>query len=234
MKIATTNLWQGGGLKRYLALCEHIDRTDSDIHVLTEFRPNTKVTGFLVKKLEEFGYHVTYLSSWDGQNSVAIASKDRVKPSGLCGLSTQYCLSIEKVGCTFVGLYAPQPKIDKLFHSRVAECLSSILEPTIILGDWNAGLHHVDEAGKVFTRHKEMLKLYETGWSECWRMFNDAKSVEYSWYHPRTRNGFRIDQAFVNPALANRVIASYYDHNERLKGNTDHSTLVVELGPLSD
>ena len=49
-----------------------------------------------------------------------------------------------------------------------------------------------------------------------------------SWYST-IGNGFRVDQAWLSPPLANRLVLAELDHSVRLAGYSDHSLLVVEL-----
>ena len=46
---------------------------------------------------------------------------------------------------------------------------------------------------------------------------------------PAGGNGFRIDHAFLSPALAARAGDVEYSHDERLRGLSDHSALILDL-----
>lgn len=228
MKIATTNIKSGGG-DRYKKLCDHILDTDSDYHVITEFRPASSVAELIQNRLYKCGYYLSFVPAKPRQNCVAIASKTPIETKNFGAISNNQVLITNTGHLDLIGLYTPQTKVDKLFLTEFVKNVSCIKKPTLIIGDWNAGLHFIDEQYKVQKRHKDMLQMYTNGWSECWRMFNDQHAKEYTWHHPRTNNGFRIDQAFIQSEFSSMISNSYYDHNPRISGKTDHSTLVVAL-----
>jgi exonuclease III len=63
-------------------------------------------------------------------------------------------------------------------------------------------------------------------------MHRDVRA--YTWYSPNGRNGFRIDQAFVNAALIPRVKDVRYawarpHRRARLDEVSDHAALLLEL-----
>jgi exonuclease III len=65
------------------------------------------------------------------------------------------------------------------------------------------------------------------GFCDLWRRrYPDGR--EFSWYSTR-RNGFRIDHAFLSPALAARAGEVRYSHEERLSGLSDHSPLILDF-----
>jgi exonuclease III len=64
-------------------------------------------------------------------------------------------------------------------------------------------------------------------WTDAWRVHH-PDSAEYSWYSHRG-NGWRIDHAFVSPALRPAVIAADYLHEPRTEGLTDHAAPFVTL-----
>ena len=60
-------------------------------------------------------------------------------------------------------------------------------------------------------------------------------TLDYSWKPFRIdrsyegRSGWRIDKAFVSPALLPKVRSAEYDHGFRTERLTDHSALIVDL-----
>ena len=57
----------------------------------------------------------------------------------------------------------------------------------------------------------------------------------YTWYSPNGRNGFRLDQAFINRRLMPRLIDTRYEwavlpdgdgRNDRI---SDHAAMIVDL-----
>ena len=65
------------------------------------------------------------------------------------------------------------------------------------------------------------------GFCDLWRR-RYPEGREYSWYSTRG-NGFRIDHAFLSPALAARAGAIRYSHEDRVTGLSDHAPLILDL-----
>jgi exonuclease III len=84
----------------------------------------------------------------------------------------------------------------------------------------------IDEPGAIDATAHFMDKLEEIGFCDLWRRRN-PDGREFSWYSTRG-NGFRIDHAFLSPALAVRAGSIHYSHAERLAGLSDHSPSVLE------
>ena len=69
------------------------------------------------------------------------------------------------------------------------------------------------------------------GWIDAFRHLR-ATARAYTWYSPNGRNGFRIDQAFVNAALLARLERAAYvwaRRAARRDGLSDHAALLVDL-----
>ena len=105
-------------------------------------------------------------------------------------------------------------------------------EPFLFIGDFNTGRHRMDELGKTFVCAEHFERLTQSGWIDAWRHFNGA-CLEGTWYSRfpggRKGNPFRLDHAFVSPALLPRLRNCYYSHSEREAGISDHSMIVVEF-----
>jgi exonuclease III len=71
------------------------------------------------------------------------------------------------------------------------------------------------------------------GWADAFRHLR-AEARAYTWYSPNGRNGFRIDQAFVNTPLLERLMDAAHEwggaasrgRRDRL---SDHAALIVDL-----
>lgn len=103
-------------------------------------------------------------------------------------------------------------------------------EPFLLVGDFNTGMHRVDELGKTFVCAGHFARLSSSGWSDMWRHHNPGPT-EWTWYS-RFKGGargnpFRLDHAFASPSLRPRVTACRYSHAEREAGASDHSVLIV-------
>jgi exodeoxyribonuclease III len=110
-------------------------------------------------------------------------------------------------------------------------------ENVIIMGDFNTGLNTVDKepgAGDFYLSKcmEAFLELQDAKgrkWVDAWRKFHRRQSqTDYTWYMPGGK-GFRLDYAFLTPALADKLKAVRYSSLERESGLSDHSMLIVEI-----
>ena len=110
--------------------------------------------------------------------------------------------------------------------------------PAVLLGDTNTGRPGIDEQTAVFgPREVAFLDGCErSGWCDVFRRLHATKRA-YTWYSPNGRNGFRIDQAFVNRELLPRVTRMTYDWGMRHRTRpghalSDHAALLLDLDSL--
>jgi len=110
-------------------------------------------------------------------------------------------------------------------------------EKVIILGDFNTGLNTVDKepgAGDFYLsgcmqKFLELRDAHGRKWVDAWRKFHRRQShVDYTWYLPGGQ-GFRLDYAFLSPALSDKLKGVRYSTLERESGLSDHSMLIVEI-----
>jgi exonuclease III len=107
--------------------------------------------------------------------------------------------------------------------------------PAVFVGDTNSGRRVVDEEVPAFNVREEgwIDGLAGCGWHDAFRHLRpDARA--YTWYSPNGRNGFRIDQAFVNRALLAQLKEATYlwggaSRRGRRAAMSDHAALVVDL-----
>jgi exonuclease III len=107
--------------------------------------------------------------------------------------------------------------------------------PGLLVGDTNSGRIGIDEEVPAFNlREDQWVAALETaGWRDAFRrQYGDVPA--YTWYSPNGRNGFRIDQAFVNRALLPRLIDARYEWAplegcDRRDAISDHAALIVDL-----
>ena len=109
------------------------------------------------------------------------------------------------------------------------------LGPALFLGDTNSGRRGIDEQVPVFSAREEgwIDALAACGWLDAFRHVR-AQARAYTWYSPNGRNGFRIDQAFVNAALLAHLSTAAYRwggplHRRRRDTLSDHAALLVDL-----
>jgi len=121
-----------------------------------------------------------------------------------------------------------------VFHAAVLALLDRWRRgPALILGDTNSGLPGIDEQMPVFGPREAawVQTLERLGWLDGFRLLRGAARA-YTWYSPTLRNGFRIDQAFVNAELRERLRDVRYDWGRRGTHATppsDHAALLLDL-----
>ena len=107
--------------------------------------------------------------------------------------------------------------------------------PALLVGDTNSGKIGIDEERPVFIRStdKWFSDLAAANWRDGFRTLHpDAR--DYTWYSHR-QNGFRLDQIFVNAALAPALRAVRHiwpphpGHPSRRDGLSDHAALVADF-----
>lgn len=96
-----------------------------------------------------------------------------------------------------------------------------------VVGDLNTTPPGIDEPGKRLAGGKWLRDLSELGWVDAWRHVNRS-AEEYSWYS-RIGNGFRIDQAWLSPLLAQHLVGATFDHSAREEDLSDHSILLLDF-----
>jgi exonuclease III len=106
--------------------------------------------------------------------------------------------------------------------------------PALLLGDTNSGRPGLDEETPVFGPREDawLASLERLGWHDAFRVRQGAARA-YTWYSPNGRNGFRIDQAFVNRELLPRLRDFRHDWGRRARprtiGLSDHAALLLDL-----
>ncbi len=107
--------------------------------------------------------------------------------------------------------------------------------PALFVGDTNSGRRDIDEQTPAFNAREEgwIDALARCGWHDAYRHLRPDTRA-YTWYSPNGRNGFRIDQAFVNvPLLAHLKEALYVwagaASRRRRDAISDHAALLVDL-----
>jgi len=100
--------------------------------------------------------------------------------------------------------------------------------PALLLGDTNSGRPGIDEESPAFNQREGawMDGLERAGWRDAFRHLRGAARA-YTWYSPNGGNGFRIDQAFLNPALLPNLSRAHHDWGRDRP--SDHAALVLEL-----
>lgn len=225
----------------------------ADVVVLTEWRKGTggQISGVLADHGLRFQHSTEPPKNCNG---VLIASRHPVAvrdetDTGLFGLANSRRnegglathrrarnrrmieAEVPELGLTVVGVHVPPDGPgtgrEAVFQAAVNAARQRREEPCVLIGDLNAGRHHIDEAGATFTCTRLMGELAAMGYIDAWRAVH-AEKREFSWFS-HEGEGFRIDHAIVSGALKNRVKACWYSHSEREQNLSDHSVMVLDL-----
>jgi exodeoxyribonuclease-3 len=228
------NIRQGGG-KRLPAIMQAVVRHDADILVVSEYRGGDSAAR-LRAALSAAGYpFATALTPGSaGGNGVLIAARQAFDDGGAlsealpepCRIVRVYFGPLRVYGIYMPNLLKKVPYWQTLIATLAAESLGA---EAVAIGDFNTCRAYVDEPGAIDGCAHFMDEVAAIGFCDLWRQRNPG-GREFSWYSTRG-NGFRIDHAFLSPALAGRAGAIRYSHDEREAGISDHSPLILDLDP---
>jgi exodeoxyribonuclease III len=230
MRLLAWNIRQGGGT-RLAAIADALARHDADILVISEYRGGDAALR-LCEALERLGYpYRTALRPPPGKSGVLIAARRRLRTHAALDhtLPEPYRLVHVEIGrLSLCGVYMPNllAKVP-YWEAVVADLAGKIDGHALAIGDFNTCRAHVDEPGAIDRCAYFMDRVAELGFYDLWR-HRYPEGREFSWYSHRG-NGFRIDHAFLSPALARRAKTVRYSHDERLSGLSDHSPLILDL-----
>jgi exonuclease III len=230
IRVLAWNIRQGGGI-RLPAIAEAILRHEPDILVISEYRGGAAAAR-LGAALSEIGYrYMTEAVPPPNRLGVLVAARRPFRAEALLNpeLPEPYRLiDVAFDNFRLCGAYMPNllkkvPYWEALIGALVADATGRALA----IGDFNTCRAYVDEPGAIDATAYFLDRIDEIGFCDLWRRrYPDGR--EYSWYSTRG-NGFRIDHAFLSPALAAQAGPVRYSHEERLAGLSDHSPLLLDL-----
>ena len=243
MRIVAWNIRAGGG-ERVGRISRYLERWAPDAVVLSEFRA-TPPSLELARSLASHGlsHQCTSASRRNPRaNALLVAARWPVSPLRLRAQPR------EPGRWLLVSVNAPRPLLLGAMHvpnrvtGRKYLFLDSVLAcarrwrlgPALFLGDTNSGRRGLDEETPVFSAREEgwIDSLAGCGWLDAFRHLR-AEARAYTWYSPNGQNGFRIDQAFVNAALLERLrdAAHVWAGTRRGRKGTpsDHAALLVDF-----
>ncbi len=244
MRVVAWNIRAGGGV-RADAIARQLTRWQPDVIALSEFRA-TPPSVRLAARLAANGF-AHQLATCDPRtmqrNAILVASRWPLRRLRLRAEPRERCRWL------LVDVAAPTPLVLGAMHvpNRVSGRKYPFLEavlgcanrwrlgPALFIGDTNSGRRGLDEEVPVFSVREEgwIDALAGCGWSDAFRHLRvDMRA--YTWYSPNGRNGFRIDQAFVNaPLLARLKDAAYVWGGAASRGRrdrlSDHAALLIDL-----
>ena len=136
-------------------------------------------------------------------------------------------VAAEISGMKVAGVYFASQKEKASLFDFILSKPPALSSETLIIGDFNTGLHRLDEAGATFVCTDRFERLPEIGLSDLWRRSHGPNAREYTWTSPQSGH-FRLDHAFASPGVTARVRSCVYDHATQ-PALTDHSAMIVEL-----
>jgi len=230
VRLLAWNIRQGGGT-RLAGIVAALLRHDADVLILSEYRGGDSADR-LRAALKVAGYrHVSELMPPPGRTGVLIAARRGFATHGALCVDVPEPYRLVDVDCGAVritGVYMPNMlKKVPYWQALVASFAARVADDTLAIGDFNTCRAFVDEPGAIDATAHFMDSVEAIGFRDLWRQ-RYPEGREYSWYSHRG-NGFRIDHAFLSPALARRAGVVCYSHDERLAGLSDHSALILEL-----
>ena len=243
MLLLCWNILQGGGARR-ARIVEEVTAYDPDVIALTSFRARPGAA--LKEGLGERGWEFCETTDPpENRNGIAVFARAAMRRRPCAaprGESARWLdldlpefgigIGVLHIMAAAAGKKSPEAAAKLRFWDAVLEAAAARLrEPFLFLGDWNTGLHRLDEPGSLFIGAEHFARLSALGWTDLWRHHNPG-DTEFSWYwkaHGVRGNGYRVDHAFASPALAARVRACRYSHTQRDAGISDHSLMLVEV-----
>jgi len=240
MRLVFWNIRAGGGV-RGAAIARQLDAWAADAVALCEFR-GTPPSRELARELRGLGLdhqRTTADPARPAVNAILLASRWPLRRVRMPGTPAEPCRWL------LARMLAPAPLTLGVMHvpnrvsGRKYPYLDAVLRvarrawpgPALFLGDTNSGRMGIDEQVPAFNRIEDdwMRALDEAGWADAFRHLR-GRSRAYTWYSPNGRNGFRIDQAFLNPALRPRLRSFRYDWGSRGgRPISDHAAMVLDL-----
>ena len=233
IRIATLNIRHGGG-NRVQNIVSFIHKLSPDCILLTEYRNN--LAGHEISKhLFNFGYtcqsvvkedpKVNQLKWFSRLSTFEAFVIDEVSESQ----EHSHRLSVLKLlDIQLIGVYFPQGLLKAPMFDFIQNKFPIFANSkSAVIGDFNTGLHWVDEAANTFKCVKNFEAMMSSGWIDAWRSRN-PESREFSWYSNKG-NGFRIDHALLSPLLNQSVQRIFYLNDTIQTKTSDHGCLVIDV-----
>lgn len=231
--------------KRLDEVADVAAESGADIVVLTEYREGK--TGDLSRELVERGFTFTVTSPADSANTdvrrVLIGS---TTPLGQLEGSAPPLYPerwagavVQEIGLVIGGVYLPGSRTgakQQWWTWLLSEAARLGRRPALLIGDFNTGLHRIDEQGATFSCAASMQELMDSGWTDAWRSLH-PQDREFTWWS-HVGNGFRLDHAFVNgrvrveraeflQTLGDHTLVRSPDSADDAKGLSDHAALIT-------
>ena len=244
MRIVAWNIRAGGG-RRAGRIARQLTRWAPDVVALSEYRA-TPPSERLARSLLEHGL-VHQLTTADrrapGLNALLVAARWPLRRVRLGAAPRDPARWLVTLVDAPVPLVLGAMHVPNRVSGRKYPFLDAVLAcaqrwrrgPALFVGDTNSGRRTIDEESPAFSVREEgwIDALAACGWHDAFRHLRAEQRV-YTWYSPNGRNGFRIDQAFVNAALLAQLKDAAYlwggaARRRRRDCLSDHAALLVDL-----
>lgn len=243
IRIVAWNIRAGGG-RRVEGIAEQLRRWRPDIVALSEFRgtpPSRRLAG-AVADLGLASQRSTADPSSPATNRLLVASRWPLRRIATGDLDPPGRWLVVRVAAsrpfTLGAVHVPN-QVSGLKYPFLDGLLRFVRGrrsgPALLVGDTNSGRPGIDEEAPAFTEREDawLTAMAGAGWPDAFRLLHRQQRA-YTWYSPNGRNGFRLDEAFVNRALLPRLVDVRYrwgrtnaeDPRESL---SDHAALIVDL-----
>jgi len=245
LRIVSWNIRAGGG-RRIDQIAEQLEHWRADVIALSEFRatpPSQLLAGLLEGQGLRFQTSTVEVRD-PSANRLLVASRWPLRvvrlrhapaEPGKWRLAEVGAPRPFSLGAMHIPNYVSGRKYP--FHAAVLNVARSWRRgPALFVGDTNSGRIGLDEEVACFSKHEDewMVALEDAGWLDSFRrLYRDRRA--YTWYSPNGRNGFRLDQAFINRRLMPRLLDTRYEWaasnngDNRREAVSDHAALIVEL-----
>ena len=245
MRIVSWNIRAGGG-KRVTQIAAQIKKWNADLVALCEFR-GTPASRQLAHDLADLGFGAQLMAIDEkklARNGLLIAARVPLKQIRLRNAPKEPCrwllaqvqsAQAFTIGAMHIPNYVTGRKYP--YHDAVLDVVGKWRRGKgLLVGDTNTGMPGLDEEVACFNRReKEWMEAMEKQrWHDAFRHLKGRERV-YTWYSPNGRNGFRLDQAFVNRKLIGSVADVRYvwgksqTDPERRDALSDHAALLLDL-----
>ena len=227
MKIVSLNIRHGGG-KRIRNILNYLEKYDSEIIVVTEYR-NNENGDLLITYLQKQGYSFEKYNGDEKENTVCIFSK--LKFNNIHRLENhKNIVGIEINNIEIYGVYFPQKNEKINTYQKLKELIDKNTK-TLIIGDFNTGISEYDTSNNSkFYCESEFKELSQNILRDSYRHKHGLER-EYTW-NSNSGNEFRIDHCLVSENILDKVNTSY-EHSTRNE-ISDHSAMIVELDIRDD
>jgi len=245
LRIVSWNIRAGGG-RRVDLIAAHIQGWRADVVALSEFRA-TPPSRALRDRLERqgLGFQLSTVDeTFPASNRLLLASRWPLRAIRLRAAPPEpgrWCLAQVGAPRPFAvgAMHVPNRVSGQKdgFHAAVLNLTRSWRRgPALLVGDTNSGRIGLDEEVPCFGKREDgwFVALEDRCWRDGFRHLHGDRR-EYTWYSPNGRNGFRLDQAFINRLLLPRLVDTRYewalcaDGRDRRDTVSDHAALIVDL-----